>query len=70
MSKLDELVKDIKLHPERHRHIFEDLRKCCLIDGTLDLSAIEAHSKYVDFGYNGGVKCDVAKGPCSCGAWH
>lgn len=20
--------------------------------------------------YNAGIKCDVEKGPCSCGAWH
>ena len=20
--------------------------------------------------YNGGVKCDVVFGPCSCGSWH
>lgn len=23
-----------------------------------------------DYGSNGGVKCDTAKGPCACGAWH
>jgi hypothetical protein len=20
--------------------------------------------------FNGGVRCDVVKGPCACGAWH
>lgn len=23
-----------------------------------------------DFGSNGGIRCDTASGPCSCGAWH
>jgi hypothetical protein len=23
-----------------------------------------------DIRYNGGEKCDMKKGPCSCGAWH
>ncbi|MFZ2151714.1 MAG: hypothetical protein WAV09_01245 [Minisyncoccia bacterium] len=23
-----------------------------------------------DFGTNGGVRCDVSSGPCSCGAFH
>lgn len=23
-----------------------------------------------DFGTNGGVRCNVSSGPCSCGAWH
>ncbi len=22
------------------------------------------------FGTNGGIVCDVNRGPCSCGAWH
>lgn len=22
------------------------------------------------YGYNGGQRCDVRSGPCSCGAWH
>lgn len=31
--------------------------------------------KYVDLGksltiFNAGTKCDMYKGPCSCGAWH
>ena len=36
-------------------------------EGALDLSALD---KLPAVGYNGGVKCDVTKGPCSCGAWH
>jgi hypothetical protein len=35
--------------------------------GVLDLSALD---NLPPVGYNGGVKCDVTEGPCSCGAWH
>lgn len=24
----------------------------------------------IDYGTNGGIKCDTDNGPCSCGAWH
>ena len=23
-----------------------------------------------DYGTNGGTRCDVSSGPCSCGVWH
>ena len=23
-----------------------------------------------DYGSNAGIKCDMDKGPCACGAWH
>lgn len=65
-----EKLADIKKHPENHKHDFNDLQTCCLIDGAIDLSIMDAHSKYVDLGTNGGVKCDTTGGPCACGAWH
>lgn len=63
----EDVLKDIREHPEEHRHDFWDLQKCCDIDGAIDLALIDAHPA---LGTNGGVKCDVASGPCSCGAWH
>lgn len=43
---------------------------CCYVDGALDSRLIDAHSRYVDLGSNGGVRCDTIDGPCACGAWH
>lgn len=66
----DEKLKDIKEHPKNHRHTFNALQQCCMVDGVMHLDLIDAHGKYVDLGTNGGVKCDVTTGPCACGAWH
>ena len=62
-----ELLEDIRKNPDKHRHEFAALQACCMIDGAIDLEAMEAHPA---LGYNGGVKCDVTSGPCACGAWH
>jgi len=35
--------------------------------GAVDLREIDNAPKY---GLNGSAWCDVAEGPCSCGAWH
>lgn len=69
-SKVEEKIKDIKEHPERHRHTFSGLQQCCIIDGALDTAVMEAHEVYASLGMNGGQRCDVISGPCSCGAWH
>ena len=66
----DEKLKDIKKHPEHHRHNFEGLMSCCTTNGALDCSLVDAHGKYVNLGTNGGTKCDVISGPCACGTWH
>lgn len=63
-------IEDIKNHPERHKHDFEGLQQCCMVDGALDCQIMDLHSQYVDMGTNGGTRCDVTKGPCACGAWH
>ena len=63
-------VKDIKDHPEKHRHDFAGLTRCCFHDGALDLALQQAHSDHAPQGRNGGQLCDVSRGPCSCGAWH
>ena len=36
-------------------------------NGAIDLSEMDSAPKY---GMNGSEWCDVAEGPCSCGAWH
>ena len=64
-------IENIKNNPEEHKHTYDDLITCCRApDGSLDLSIIDIHSKYVDLGTNGGIKCDTIEGPCACGAWH
>ncbi len=70
MDKVKEKLNDIKDNPDKHRHEFNALHACCMIDGALDLMLMEAHQKYAALGYNGGRACDVRSGPCSCGAWH
>ena len=60
---------DIKLNPQRHQHAFPELQSCCFIDGAIDTELIDAHSHVLNR-TNGGVRCDVARGPCACGAWH
>ncbi len=68
--KTKDRLQDIKNNPENHKHDFDGLQRCCIIDGALDTMLIEAHSEYVSMGSNGGVACDVSSGPCACGAWH
>ncbi len=63
-------LSDIRNNPENHKHSFEDLQICCINDGAIDLSIMDAHSEYVDMGTNGGVRCDTTSGPCACGATH
>ena len=36
-------------------------------DGAIDCREMDTAPKY---GLNGSEWCDVAEGPCSCGAWH
>jgi hypothetical protein len=66
----EEKLKEIKEHPERHRHTFEGLQLCCFHGGALDLQLMDAHETHARTGTNGGRNCDVTSGPCSCGSWH
>jgi hypothetical protein len=68
-EEFDRRIKDIKEHPEKHKHSFEALSQCCMVQGCFDTALMEAHSK-LNMGTNGGVNCDVTSGPCSCGAFH
>lgn len=69
MTPRDARLEDIRTHPERHRHAYEELMACCFVDGAIDCGIMQAHEN-VDLGENGGVKCDVWEGPCACSAWH
>ncbi|OGY62486.1 MAG: hypothetical protein A2745_02510 [Candidatus Harrisonbacteria bacterium RIFCSPHIGHO2_01_FULL_44_13] len=64
------ILKDIKLHPNKHRHNLNDLIICCTIDGIVIFSLIGVHQEYVDLGVSGGIKCDVIGGLCACRGWH
>lgn len=63
-----EIIREIKEHPERHRHDFVSLQQCCMIDGALDLAVMEAHEGI--YKRDGRGRHDVSSGPCSCGGWH
>lgn len=64
----EEVLQDIREHPEKHRHDFDGLLRCSVINGTVDPRLMEAHEGMA--GANGGSRCDVSRGPCGCGAWH
>lgn len=52
---------------QKHVTVDDLIANATTEDGAIDLAAIDNAPAV---GYNGGVKCDVTKGPCSCGAWH
>jgi hypothetical protein len=66
----EERLEDIKKNPSKHKHDFNGLLACCMVNGAIDALLMEAHEEYVNLGKNGGRRCDVRSGPCSCGAWH
>lgn len=65
-----EKIEDIRANPGKHRHSFEELRRCCISDGAIDMGLMEAHEVHAPVGENGGRRCDVTSGPCSCGTTH
>ena len=65
-----ERLRDLVDRPERHAHDIDGLAACCTIGGAIDLALMDAHSRLAPLGRNGGVACDVTRGPCACGAWH
>lgn len=64
MKGREDVLKDLRADPERHRHNFEELRRCCLSEGALDLGLMDAHIGTV------AERCDVTQGPCACGEVH
>ena len=67
MQEVEARLQNIKDHPENHQHDFSGLTSCCMVNGAFDPLLMEAHP---ELGRNGGQKCDVTEGPCSCGGWH
>lgn len=63
----DARLKEIREQPDLHKHDFSALTACCMVNGSFDPQLMEAHP---ELGRNGGQKCDVVSGPCSCGGWH
>lgn len=62
-------LKNIREHPELHRHAdMNGVHSCAFIGGAISMRIVEAHEGL--HGSNGGRGCDVSSGPCSCGAWH
>jgi hypothetical protein len=66
----DEKLKDMREHPGRHHHTYDDLMECCIVDGYVDLYLVESHGILCNTNVRGWGTCDVIKGPCRCGAWH
>lgn len=72
MSNIVDINKkrDQKKTTDNKERTFEDIvRASTTEDGAIDLSTFSSFERE-PVGYNGGVACDVTKGPCSCGAWH
>lgn len=68
---LEERLAEIKEHPELHHHDdLSELARCSMHENVITLMLFAAHERYAPLGYNGGRRCDVRRGPCSCGAWH
>ena len=63
-----EKLNHIRDNPENHQHNFDDLIRCCTVNGVIDPELMEEHRKIIPQRNPGG--CDVISGPCSCGAWH
>lgn len=67
----EERIKHIKDHPDQHRHgDFQGIINCSMDNGAINMAIFDAHQQYASYGSNGGNRCDVSSGPCSCGAWH
>lgn len=70
-TREQEILEDIKKNPTKHRgHDFNNLLRCCTVEeGATSARLMQAHED-ISLRTNGGVRCDVKSGPCSCGAWH
>lgn len=65
MSRLADLIRDLAEAPQDHRHTWEELQRCCTVEGALSMQLIDAHT-----GFGNGPQCDVIQGKCGCGALH
>lgn len=69
---LDERLQDIRTNPEQHRHDWDGLSICCMVNGAFHTQLLDAHQGAVERLERPwqGRKCDVESGPCACGGWH
>lgn len=49
---------------------FTELTSRAQTESGIDLALIEELGRQGPVRYNGGIRCDVSRGPCACGAWH
>lgn len=65
------LIADIRNNPDRHRHYFGGLERCCTRAGIYYKELEDAHKTYVlaPEGREWG-KCSTVLGNCACGKTH
>lgn len=49
------------------RDFLDNVHDSTLPDGSVDLATFDSFRTGKS---NGGIACDVTRGPCRCGAWH
>lgn len=55
-------------HPQKgERDFLDSVREATTEDGSIDLLELDSHRTGR---VNGGIACDVTRGPCRCGAFH
>ena len=42
---VEEKLRDIKEHPERHKHDFAGLQRCCFVNGALDMRVMRRRAR-------------------------
>lgn len=73
MSELDRLregikrIKESEQGEEKGGDFLDNVAKATTSSGAID--ALELDSRRTGR-VNGGIACDVTRGPCRCGAWH
>lgn len=73
MKYLDDAIRKIKKAEagdspsSAPRDFLDNVREATNQDGSVDLARLDLHRTGR---VNGGIACDVTRGPCRCGAWH
>lgn len=73
MSELDRLREGIKRIKDSERgektggDFVDNVARSRTSSGGIDSLALDSHRTGRE---NGGIACDVTRGPCRCGAWH
>lgn len=50
MTAREAQILDIKNNPEKHKHDFNGLQRCCFVNGAMDLGLMDAHGEYASLG--------------------